>query len=322
VRFLSVLLGVVTLLFVWALARTIFPTTPAGWLGTTALVAFVPMFTYLSGVINNDALLAPVFAAIGWRWARVLRFGAGRREVLLLGLLLAVGLNVKETALALLPVTAIVFAIEGPRPWRARLANMVICLAPAAVLGGWWFARKWAIYSTPFVYPFVYPLLDLAPAERAALAAALPRQIFLFSVLPYDVIKGQVNTDLLARLFGVLAVLSAGGFALALLRRKRAPMPRGEALTLFILLGAAVVVLGGLVRNILTVDWRMGTSGGRYLVSVLPLVAPVAARGLWSLFGERRAAKTALAVIALLLLAANLYVIWGTAAEYGTLALR
>jgi len=340
VRLLSVVFGAITLLFVWAMARTAFPERPELWLGATAMVGFTPMFTYLSGVINNDSLLALIFAAIGWQSARAIRFGAGLREALLIGLLLGLALNVKETALGFLPVTLLVLAVAGgSKPWRGRLTNMLAAIALAALLGGWWFLRKWAIYGTPFVYPFVYPLLGLRPEEKSLLLLALPRQIFLFSVLPYDVIKEKVSIGLLSRFFGVLAVLAAGGFALALARRKRLATPRWELLTLLIWLAAGAVVLAGLVRNVLTVDWRMGTSGGRYLVSVLPLVAPVAARGLWALFGggplgaqasrlrcndagrPGRWAQVGLAVVVALLLAANVYVIWGTASEYGTLGL-
>ncbi len=320
VRLLSVLFGAVTLLFVWAMARTVFPDRPELWLGASALVGFTPMFTYLSGVINNDALLTLVFAAIGWQWARAIRFGAGLREALVIGLLLGIALNVKETALGFLPVTLLVFAVTSyAKPWRGRLANMAAALGVAVLLGGWWFVRKWAIYGTPFVYPFMYPLLGLSSQERAILGAALPRQIFLFSVIPYDVIKDRINIELLSRFFGVLAVLSGGGLTLALIRRKRAPMPKWETVTLLVWLAVGAIVLAGLVRNILTVDWRMGTSGGRYLVSVLPLMAPVAARGLWALFGQGRGAKLGLTVVLALLLFANISAIWGTATEYGTL---
>ena len=68
-----------------------------------AFTGFVPMFTYVAGVINNDALVGTAVAAVAWRWMRILRFGATGRETLLLGLLLGLSLTIKETAAALLP---------------------------------------------------------------------------------------------------------------------------------------------------------------------------------------------------------------------------
>lgn len=318
-RMLSVLFGALTLLFVWAMARTAFPDRPPVWLAATALIGFTPMFTYLSGVINNDALLAPVFALIGWHWARLLRFGASTKGAVVAGVLLGIALNVKETALGFVAVALIVLALApGAQSRMQRAKHMAIALLVAVAVGGWWLVRKWVIYGTPFIYPFMYPLLGLPPQERTALAAALPRQVFLFSFMPLDVVQAHANVAVLSRFFGALAVLSGGGLLLWVIRRRAAGTPRFESAAIAVWLLAGAVVLAGLVRNILTVDWRMGTSGGRYLVSVMPLLAPVAARGLSALFGDGRWAKVALAVILLALLAANVLVIRATALAYGT----
>lgn len=322
VRMLSVLFGALTLLSVWAMARTAFPDRPPLWLAATALLGFTPMFTYLSGVINNDALLAPVFALIGWHWARLLRFGATAKDAATAGALLGIALNVKETTLGFIAVALIALALApGAQSRMQRAKHMAIALLAAAVLGGWWLVRKWLVFGAPFIYPFMYPLLGLPPQERAALAAALPRQVFLFSFMPLDVIQAHANVAMLSRFFGALAVLSAGGLLLWVIRRRAAATPRFESAAIAVWLLAGAFVLAGLVRNILTVDWRMGTSGGRYLVSVMPLLAPVAARGLSALFSDGRWAKVALAVIALALLAVNVLVIRATALEYGTLQL-
>ena len=319
VRLLSVLLGAVTLLFVWAMARTVFPNRPELWLGAAGIIGFTPMFTYLSGVINNDALLAPVLALIGWQWARMLRFGAGGREAALAGVLLGLALNVKETAIGFAVVALIVLAAApGRRTWGQRAKHMAIALIIAAALGGWWVARKWFVYGTPFVYPFMYPLLGLPSQERTALALAMPRQVFLFSFMPVDVIQGYVDVGVLARLYGLLVVLAAGGLVRWLARRRASATPWFESAAIAVWLLAGAVVAVGLVRNILTVDWRMGTSGGRYLISVFPLLAPVAARGLSALFGDGRWAKLALAIVVVLLVGANIAVIRATTLAYGT----
>ncbi|MFB3883273.1 MAG: ArnT family glycosyltransferase [Armatimonadota bacterium] len=320
VRLLSVLFGAVTLVFAWAMARTAFPGRPELWLVAAGLIGFTPMFTYLSGVINNDSLLALIFAATGWHWAKLLRFGTGLREAVVAGLLVGVALDVKETALGFVAVMLVVLAVAPGRMDRGQRAKqMAIALAIAGAVGGWWLARKWLVYGSPFVYPFVYPLLGLPAQERAALAGALPRQVFLFSFIPLDVIQAHVDIGALLRFFGGLAVLSAGGLVIWFARRKSAPAPRFETAAIAVWLLASLVVLAGLVRNVLTVDWRMGTSGGRYLVSVMPLLAPVAARGLSALFGDGRWAKVVLAAALLGLLAVNLLVIRATALEYGTL---
>jgi len=322
VRLFSVFLGALTLLFTWATARTVFPQAPAVCLAGTALAAFTPMFTYVNSVINNDALLGVAFAATAWQWARILRLGSTPRNVLLLGLLLGLAMNVKETALSLVLVSGVVLAVEPQGgAWRRRLARIGVVLALVAALGGWWFVRKHILYGSPFVYPFHAPLLVLPAEQRALLLKALPARIFLFAFIPVDAIASHARVDLLLRLFGALSVLSLGGLALLHLRRKRLQPPAYEVASVLFWAGAAALVLAGLWWNLLTVDWRMGTSGGRLLLCTLPLLSLAAARGLSALFGDGRAAKLGLAAVVLSVLATNLYALWATAAEYGTLGL-
>jgi len=53
-RFLSVLMGLGTVLLTYALGRELFPATPAIALAAAAFTAFNPMFLFISGVINSD----------------------------------------------------------------------------------------------------------------------------------------------------------------------------------------------------------------------------------------------------------------------------
>jgi len=192
-------------------------------------------------------------------------------------------------------------------------------MALPVALAGWWSLRKWLIYGSPLIYPYMYPLLDLPAAQRGHLLAALPRLVFLYTFLPADVIGAKADLALMSRFLLAIVVLSAGGLVLAFARRRKLAMPRWETWSLVLWLLAAGLVLSGLLRNVMTVDWRMGTSGGRYLVCVLPLLALAAARGLTALFGEGRWARIALAAACLVMLAMNAYAIWATAAGYGTL---
>jgi 4-amino-4-deoxy-L-arabinose transferase-like glycosyltransferase len=320
VRLFSVLLGVVTLLLTWASARTVFPQRPAIWLGAVGLLAFTPMFTYVTGVINNDPLLHCFFAATAWQWARVLRFGRSRRDIVILGLLAGLAINVKETALAIVPLSALVLAVEpGAASWRSRAVGIAGMVGLSLALPAWWYGHKWLIYGHPFSYAYYTPLTELPEARRGAVVTALPGAIFLFSFVPADVVHGHLRLGLAALVFGGLGMLSVGGLAVACLRGKSRPLARYEAQTLALWLLTAALVLAGLLRNALFLDWRMGLTGGRYMVTALPLLAPAAARGLSALFGDGRWAKVVLAAAVLVLLAMNLSVIRATALGYGTL---
>jgi len=320
VRLLSVALGALTLIFLWATARTVFPDRPALCLASVAFTAFTPMFTYVNSVISNDALLGIIFAATAWLWARIVRAGARWRDVVTLGLLLGLGLNTKQTALALVAASIVVLALAPGDASRKRRAGRAAAAAGLAILiGGWWFARNLLIHGTPFVYPFFEPLLALPEPQKSAVLYAMPSRIFLFALVPVDAIALYANIPSLLRFFASLALLAALGIIVAFARQRRTGMPRHETLSLALWLLAGAIVLAGLIWNALTVDWRMGTSGGRLLVCLLPLAAMVSARGLSAIFGERRISHIALAAISLVLLVLNLYAIWATAAGYQTL---
>jgi 4-amino-4-deoxy-L-arabinose transferase-like glycosyltransferase len=320
VRFLSVLLGAVTLLLAWATARTVFPDRPAVCLAGVALAAFTPMFTYVHGVINNDPLLICLFAATAWQWARIMRFGAAMRDVLVLGLLVGVAINAKETAIALVPLSLVAIALApGTRSWPQRLTRMAALAGIVVLLAGWWYARKWMVHGSPFVYPYYTPLLGLPDDERQARLMPLPATVFLFTFVPADVIGPSADLGMVARFFVSLVTLSIGGLLLLWLRARKQPLARFETGSLALWLLAALLVLAGLARNVLLIDWRMGPAGGRYLQPVVSLLALASARGLSALFGDQKWAAPALVAVCLLLVAMNVYTIWATAEHYGTL---
>src|SRR5690606_35070225 len=55
-RLFSVALGLGTVLATYALGRAVFPEWPLVALGAAALNAFLPMFLFISGSVNNDNL--------------------------------------------------------------------------------------------------------------------------------------------------------------------------------------------------------------------------------------------------------------------------
>jgi 4-amino-4-deoxy-L-arabinose transferase-like glycosyltransferase len=319
-RLLSCALGMLTLLLVYGAARTAFPEIPAVWLAAPALIAFTPMFTYLSGVVNNDVLLTVFFAAAAWSWAHLLRAGGSLRSAAALGVICGLGVEVKETALALVPVSAIVLALApGADSWGKRLGWLAAFAGGAAALGIWWYLHKWLVYGRPFVYAYHDPLVDLPTQRMVGVATALPGLIFAFFFTPLDVIASHVDVRLLYGVLGILTLASLAGVARAVIAGRGGRRPRAEALYLGLCLLTALIVLTGIVRLVFLTDWRMGPAGGRYLSAAMPMIALASARGIAALFGNGRGTKIALGVAGALLLALNVTVIRATAIEYGTL---
>ncbi len=165
-RLWSILLGVITLLGVWSVARQLAP-GDTGWLAlaATATAAFIPQFVYGSAIINNDAL-----AGTGGAWTLAALLALMRRRqarwAVLSGLALGLTLlsKIGMVAMAPLPVAALVFAnIDLLSPaqrtrdqFRSRirwvLSSAVIIYGMAAAIAGWWYVRNWLLYGDPLAW--------------------------------------------------------------------------------------------------------------------------------------------------------------------------
>ena len=56
IRFISIVMGAATMVMGYALARRIFPDRPSIPIGTALLIAFNPMFIFITASVNNDNL--------------------------------------------------------------------------------------------------------------------------------------------------------------------------------------------------------------------------------------------------------------------------
>lgn len=108
-RLSSALIGALSALFTYLMGRELAPRRP--WLGVLAalLVAFEPMYGFISGAVNNDVGVDAGAAALELLLLRLLRRGLDVRWGALTGaLLLAVPL-IKGTVYSLYPLAALVF---------------------------------------------------------------------------------------------------------------------------------------------------------------------------------------------------------------------
>jgi hypothetical protein len=125
-RLTSALIGALTVLFTFLLARELAPGRP--WLAVLAalLVAYQPMFGFISGAVNNDVGVNAGAAALELLLIMALRRGLSLRLGLLLGAVLIALPLVKGTAYALYPVVAIALAATL---WRHHRRGDLIGLA-------------------------------------------------------------------------------------------------------------------------------------------------------------------------------------------------
>jgi len=157
IRLLSLLLGAATVYLTYRLAQEVVPDQPEAAVLAAALVAFNPMFLFISASVNNDNLVIMLCALALFMMVRVLvrsnDFGRSTRQPLgdwgWLGIVLGLAVLTKLSALTLLPVAAVVLMLVTVRrrSWVALVGGGVAIFGPLALISGWWFWRNWTLYG-------------------------------------------------------------------------------------------------------------------------------------------------------------------------------
>lgn len=292
-RLLSTVLGGITVVTVYALARLALPRQTAAPILAAAFVAFNPMFLFISAAVDNDALAIALSSVALLLLAQTLQRGPATRAALLTGLTLGLATLAKLSAAAVtLPAMVVVL---GPplrsRKFRQAARRLLALAVPALVIAGWWFLRNWALYGDP---------LGLAMFVRVAGGRPQPlTPETLLSEAPslWDGFWGVFGIfDILLpagyyRGARVLLALAGLGLLLCAIRtvaaRKGASNRRASPVS-----GGIIALLAGwlVLEAILLVRWTASTeaSSGRLLFPALGSVAVLTALGLTTLAGRWR----------------------------------
>ncbi len=281
-RLVSVLLGAVAALLVFAAARRFFGSVREALL--VALVfALQPMLAFLFSIGNNDAAL---FAALSWAlWSITLLFDTPRpsRALASLGLAALVGALCKPTLVVLLPsLFALAVAALGPRR-RASWLSAALALSPAAATGvGWTLAASRAGLTLPADPSAPYPLAGFV------FKALAPRHLWFTWHELYWMAWGWLDTflpklDYLA----LLGVLLAAALVAAIHRARLAPRARGLLAAGAVATGLALFCLS-LVELLWARRYGVLMLQGRYLLPLFPLHAAMLVTALGSPGAPRR----------------------------------
>jgi hypothetical protein len=308
-RITSALIGALVALFTFLLARELAPRRP--WLAVLAalLVAYEPMYGFMSGIVNNDVGVNAAAAALELLLLRMLRRGMTVPWAALTGAVLVALPNVKGTGLSLYPVAGLVFLgtlwrHHGRRDlvaWLALAAGALLFagvsslvldgLAPAASAGG---GGSAAISSNASA---VSEALHHIPSYLSYLwQAVLPRLPFMTPYFPHPTHPGFVLFDdpgfvifvergwaafgwydvyFPHRLYVVicLVMLAFVGLGVWAARRERAWLDRHRLETLALIAMPVAVVAGFTAAYFTTTPRAVIAEFGRY---AFPAIGPLA----------------------------------------------
>jgi len=305
VRWASVLLGAVTVLAGYLLARTIWPDDVPLAVGAAALTAFNAMFLFVTASVNNDALVIALSAVALWRIVAAVARPPTHVEWAALGLLLGLNAITKASALAMLPLAGLVIVLNAvrhptssaptarPFSWRTLLTAGALVGIPALFVAQWWYWRNWRLYDDPLgLNAFVAIVGARSPVPSLRQLAAEWKGF----VMAYWGFFGGVNVPAPEWVYtalnalGGLGLLSAPLYVWQAWRRGRLDDATGTTralqLGLIALWPAAVFV--ALIR------WTLMTiaSQGRLMFPALTALSLLMAMGLSALLRWRRVPRS------------------------------
>jgi 4-amino-4-deoxy-L-arabinose transferase-like glycosyltransferase len=309
-RIATALLAAFTVGFVFLFLRELLPRTRWAWTVGALVVAFQPLFAFMSGGVNNDNLLYLAGAALLAGLARAFRRGLSPGVGAWIGAAVAVGVLAKSSMIGLVPGAAIgvlLAAWKTPVERRRRALWGVAAAGVVAVLPiGLWLVASQALYERDadtttagfatgstfqvreliaYTWQFYLPKLPFMtdqfpnPEEGFKLYPTYPLwqtwiQGFIgrFGWFQYDF-------PMWANWLGLSVLVSVVGLAGAALVRARSALRRRwhELLTYVLMLGGLL----GLI-HIVGYQYRLGPEHGnfeqtRYLLVLIALYAAVVA---------------------------------------------
>ncbi|MDE3091347.1 MAG: glycosyltransferase family 39 protein, partial [Chloroflexota bacterium] len=298
IRFLSILFSAFTVVFTYFLALEI--RDDETWASiAAALVAFNPMFIFISASVNNDNLavmlasLALLLLARLTKVTSVIERGATTSRFVALGIVLGLAALTKVSDAGLLVVAGVVFlfvilseaknlrsvnetlrSAQGDR-FRQMLFGNLLCAAIVIAIAGWWYARNWLLYGDPLAFNVWVAIAGGRPVP--ATLASLLNEFQGFRISFWGNFGGVniIAPDWVYVVLDAFTALAVTGLLVGLARRA---LPRLLALPALWL----VLILLSLVRW----TWLTLASQGRLIFPAISAVAILMAFGLGQ-FGIR-----------------------------------
>jgi 4-amino-4-deoxy-L-arabinose transferase-like glycosyltransferase len=301
-RAVSVLLGLGTVLLTAAIGLAVFPQRPLIGLLAAALVGFNPQFLFISGAVNNDNLLITLASAAWLQLIRILDQPDRMRRWLVLGVLIALALLTKLSALVILGVAVVVLvaaAMTG-RSLRLLALGAASLTAPIVIIAGWWFLRNQMLSGDPFGWT-AFSQSYGAVLRQTPLSWADVQAFFSTQFSSFWGVFGWMNVRLpglamsaiaalcLLGLFGLIAFLVSGSW------RRLAATQKASLLVLCLaILAWESYMLLAITKT--DASWYQG----RYIFPVIAPLMLMLSLGLVSLVPQRWAAQAG-AVLAICL---------------------
>ena len=277
IRLLTLGMAVATVAAVYQSARTIMPGHVGFAVLATSLVAFNPMFLFISTSISNDVMATALSSLAAWQMLVMLRHGFDSRRSLFLAILIAGAALAKLNGLVTLPVVGLAGVLTLFRT-RDRRGFIILGIAVSVVFlaaAGWWFARNLSLYGELFG---TKSMLDYYGRRSIALSRMLTEEFQSLRISYWGLFgKFSILThDLYYHLTDALSLMSVGGLLVFLAKNRKNSFLLAvvSLLSVFLAIGSAILIWFSL---------QVSATYGRHLFPSIISISVLMAMGLITL---------------------------------------
>jgi 4-amino-4-deoxy-L-arabinose transferase-like glycosyltransferase len=273
----------------YAIVREVFPDNRLLALTSTAVIATVPMHIAMSSAINNDTLAELILALVIWLCLKELKQGLSPRQIVALGMLVALALLTKTTIYAPVVISALVAITVRARArgWRVAAGRLGTVFGLGLLLSCGWFVRNMLTYGALDL--FGWQRHDSIVVGQPTTAGWIAEHGLFQTIQDFFVVSfhsfwaqfGWMGVLIDSRLYTLLALVSAAvtlGLVLWLVRFARNPalLSAFQRRALLLLLLVFIVVAAAHVSY----NLKFVQHQGRYLYPALVPIGLAFALGL------------------------------------------
>ncbi len=296
-RLFSVLLGCITVVISYLLAREVWPDERWVHLLTIGLVAFNPMLLFITGSVNNDNLMILFGSWLLLLCARIVREGITHQRASTLATVGALATLTKISGWTFMPLIGLTLLMHvwqsnwRTAAWKRAIFTGLRLVGAWIVMSGWWYLRNWQLYNEFFG---TNTHVAIVGGRSIGLWEAISSEWYSFWVAYWGWF-GAVNIlypQWVYFFFAAIQIVATIGLITLLVKSFDKSLLVTKWLIPSLMFIQIIVVIGGIIR------WTMTTMGsqGRLLFPVIGGVSVLTAIGLLGFLSEEAKKWSAVAL--------------------------
>ncbi len=282
-RYLSLVLGAVTICFIYWIVLVIFPGKTLLASAAALFAGMNPQFLHISASVSNENLSSALSTIYLFILLGYLNYPVKTRNHIVTGALLGCCLLSKTSTVFYVPLTVCVIAWSTIPHKRKLIKSLLLISGMATLVAGWWYLRNWLVFDDLLLKKFLIASqpwgLRSTPFSMSYLTTIVSNTFISFFG-NFGAMQIVIPGTHLIVYGGIMGVGVAGLCRMLIKRELTSLQTQALVLLFFSLLGGLAIFLS------LNVSYR-GVYMGRYLFAVIAPISILTCTGVHFVVAHR-----------------------------------